>query len=79
MGRNEWRGEWEWPLARTHWTDAFLGAGGRLSFAPPADGESPDRFEYDPDNPVPSLGAQNQTMDVAGPRDRRRSRSVRTS
>ena len=72
MGANRWRGEEEWPLARTRWTDAFLSSGGRLSFegAPP-DGSEPDRFTYDPADPVPSWGAQYQTMDLGGPRDRR--------
>jgi putative CocE/NonD family hydrolase len=71
MGANAWRGEQEWPLARTRWTDVFLGSSGRLSFERPTTADPPDRFTYDPADPVPSLGAQNQTMDVAGPRDRR--------
>jgi len=72
MGANRWRGEWEWPLARTAWTDAFLQPGGGLSLEspPPADA-APARFTYDPDDPVPSWGAQYQTADFGGPRDRR--------
>jgi len=84
MGRNEWRGEHEWPIARTRWTDVFLESGGgantsggdgRLSFEGPpgasSPASSPDRFAYDPADPVPSWGAQYQSSDLGGPRDRR--------
>ena len=84
MGRNAWRDEHEWPIARTQWTDAYLASGGsantadgdgRLVFgAPPqldAGGTSPDEFTYDPADPVPSWGAQYQSADLGGPRDRR--------
>ena len=65
MGRNEWRDEWEWPLARTRHTEMFLASGGsangatgdgRLAFDTPAGAKS-DRFTYDPANPVPTLGS----------------------
>ena len=69
--RNEWRGEWEWPIARTQWTDEFLQPGGRLSIAPPPAEAAPSTFTYDPDDPVPSWGAQYQSADFGGPRDRR--------
>ncbi|MEW5980012.1 MAG: CocE/NonD family hydrolase [Acidobacteriota bacterium] len=70
MGRNQWRSENEWPLARTKFTKYFLhskgGARGRdgdgvLSITAPIE-EPADRFLYDPKSPVPSLGsgAQNQ-------------------
>lgn len=64
MGRNAWRGESEWPLARTLWTKYYLHSGGRangrlgdgsLSTAAPGD-EPPDEFGYDPRTPVPTLG-----------------------
>lgn len=64
MGENRWRGENEWPLARTRYTDVFLRSGGRanslsgdgaLSFAQPGD-EQPDRYVYDPNDPVPTRG-----------------------
>ena len=83
MGRNEWRHENEYPLARTQWTKMFLHGegphdaqedtvgGGTLSLNAPSSNELPDRFRYDPDNPVPSWGAQYQSMDRGGPRDRR--------
>ena len=65
MGENVWRDEWEWPLSRTQWTPLYLNSGGNansvrgdgtLSFQPPDTPESYDRFQYDPANPVPSLG-----------------------
>ena len=67
MGINEWRDEYEWPLARTDWQAWHLHSGGRaqsvrgdgrLALAPPAD-EPGDTFEYDPHFPVQTLGGAN--------------------
>jgi len=58
MGRNAWRDEYEWPLARTRWTNLYLGAGGTLSPQIPAD-PRPDRYIYDPNDPVPTLGGNH--------------------
>ena len=64
MGDNTWRGEQEWPLARTRWTRWYLHSHGRangldgdgqLTTDPPRD-EPADRFTYDPSDPVPTLG-----------------------
>jgi putative CocE/NonD family hydrolase len=64
MGRNAWRDEHEWPLARTQYVKYYLhskgGANtrsgdGTLSIAEPGD-EPPDSFVYDPAAPVPSVG-----------------------
>jgi hypothetical protein len=64
MGVNRWRDESEWPLARMRSTPYYLHSAGRangaggdgvLSPAGPAD-ESPDRFVYDPADPVPTRG-----------------------
>ncbi len=64
MGRNEWREEDEWPLARAQSTKYFLhsdgGANslrgnGSLSPAAPRS-ESADHYVYDPSNPVPTIG-----------------------
>ncbi|MBI1773838.1 MAG: CocE/NonD family hydrolase [Proteobacteria bacterium] len=83
MGENKWHFESEWPLARTRWTEFYLGAGGApgdadgrsqhgsLSLEPPAGGEAPDRFRYDPNDPVPTWGGAYQMKDLGGPRDRR--------
>ena len=64
MGKNEWRGENEWPLARTRFTPYYLHSQGRansrfgdgvLSLEKP-ETEPADRFVYDPAFPVPSVG-----------------------
>jgi putative CocE/NonD family hydrolase len=64
MGKNEWRGENEWPLARTQFTQVYLSSAGHansrfgdgvLSLDRPAE-ELPDHYAYDPRSPVPSTG-----------------------
>ena len=64
MGENRWRGEQEWPLARTQYTRYYLHAeapantrngGGTLSTSPPGD-EPPDTYIYDPKDPAATLG-----------------------
>ena len=81
MGDNEFRFENEWPLARTRYTNYYLhsrgGANslhgnGALSTEMPGD-EPPDRYSYDPNDPVPTLGGQIMAiqMTVSGPWDRR--------
>ena len=80
MGANTWRFENEWPLARTKWTKYFLASdgeaaaeGGQLNVeGTGGSGKSgTDSFTYDPADPVPSWGAQYQSFDLCGPRDRR--------
>ena len=58
MGCNRWRDEWEWPLARTRFTDWFLRSDGRLTREPPGD-EPPDRYDYDPADPAPTHGGNH--------------------
>jgi uncharacterized protein len=69
MGTNVWRNELEWPLARTLWTPYYLHSGGKantlygdgvLSPDLPTN-EPPDRYDYDPNDPVPTLGGNNST------------------
>ena len=64
MEENRWRGEQEWPLARTQYTRYYLHAeapantrngGGTLSTSPPGD-EPPDTYTYDPKDPAATLG-----------------------
>jgi hypothetical protein len=81
MGRDAWRNEDEWPLARTRYTRFHLHSDGHanslrgdgtLSTSPPAADAPPDRFVYDPENPVYTLGGQISTHgEVRGPKDRR--------
>ena len=75
MGRNEWRDEPAWPLERAVETRFYLHKAGRLSTAEPGD-EPPDRFTYDPTDPVPTIGGANSGPARAlpmkrGPRDQR--------
>ena len=66
MGENVWRDESEFPLARTRYTKYYLhsarGANGpvsdgELNLTPPGP-ERADQFEYDPKNPVPTIGGR---------------------
>jgi predicted acyl esterase len=79
MGENRWRTEHEWPLARTRFTPWYLHSGGQansrhgngtLSLSPP-EAEPPDRFSYDPTNPVPTRGGNNLVGPPAGPFDQK--------
>ena len=82
MGRNEWVYEREYPLARTEYKPFYFASGGganssrgdgRLTWDKPAGTSTADRFRYDPDDPVPSLGGNNccGTPTPAGPMDQR--------
>lgn len=57
MGKNVWRDEHEFPLARTRYTKYFLRASRALNTDNPAD-EQADGYEYDPANPVPTIGGR---------------------
>lgn len=80
-GENVWRGFDHWPPARAQEETFFLHSGGRANsfFGDGALGsrrpgsESPDRFDYNPDDPVPTLGGQHIGIpDLApGPVDQR--------
>src|SRR5581483_9722825 len=56
MGRNEWRDEQEFPLARTRYTEYYLHKNA-LSVSKPGD-EAPESYQYDPANPVPTIGGR---------------------
>lgn len=66
MGDNAWRDENEFPLARTRYTRYFLhstrGANsiegdGLLNTSPP-ESERAETYDYDPKNPVPTIGGR---------------------
>ncbi len=82
MGRNEWVLENEYPLARTNYRPLYFASGGnantdrgdgRLTWNKPGGSSAADRFRYDPNDPVPSVGGNNccGTPTPAGPRDQR--------
>ncbi len=77
MGRNQWRNEQEWPLERTQYTPYYfhsqgsansLEGDGTLNAVVPGD-EPADRYVYDPDDPVPTLGGCNLGRVPVGPHD----------
>lgn len=82
MGKNYWRYENEWPLARTQWTKFYLHSQGNansvngdgwLSIEPPQD-EPSDQFDYDPNNPVLTMGGA-KLLPPSGSLDQREAES----
>ncbi|HYZ84753.1 MAG TPA: CocE/NonD family hydrolase [Bryobacteraceae bacterium] len=81
MGINKWQHAQDWPLPDTKFTPFYLGGGGQANTAtgngvlsdgkPSASGL--DKYAYDPNNPVPTLGGNNccGTPTLAGPKDQR--------
>jgi uncharacterized protein len=83
MGHNEWVLENEYPLARTDYRPLYFASGGnantdrgdgRLTWNKAGGSSTADRFRYDPNDPVPSVGGNNccGTPTAAGPRDQRK-------
>ncbi|MHC4167240.1 MAG: CocE/NonD family hydrolase [Planctomycetota bacterium] len=75
-----WRMEDQWPLASTKFTDYYLSTpdGSRLGTLEPQPSrkEEPTRYSYDPDDPVPTLGANGShypvpALIIVGPTDQR--------
>jgi putative CocE/NonD family hydrolase len=61
---NEWRGFGAWPVPGTEWTPYFLGSRGAANgqtgdgtLSPKTGGSEPDRYNYDPRDPVMSVMA----------------------
>jgi putative CocE/NonD family hydrolase len=55
MGENRWRGYEEWPVPGSYTERWHLHAGGLLSRERPSRSE-PDEYDYDPRDPVPTVG-----------------------
>ena len=79
MGPDVWRFENEWPLARTQFTKYYIRSSGKANgdqgdgtlMSSPAQDEPPDRYAYDPEDPVPTLGGQISThREIRGRKDR---------
>ena len=82
MGKNEWRNEAAWPLARAKETSYYLHSAGKANSAD-GDGaltqakpqnDAADAFVYDPATPVSTVGGPlccDGTHLPAGPRDQR--------
>ncbi len=65
MGANRWNSAAQWPPAQARTVRMYLRSGGganslngdgRLSASAPPAGEAPDRYVYDPANPVQTIG-----------------------
>jgi hypothetical protein len=52
-----WRTEADWPLPRTRFTRFYFHADGTLSPRLPGAGVTPTTYTFDPDHPVPTIGA----------------------
>lgn len=67
MGANRWKSARSWPLPETQWTRYYLGRERSLSTVAPVGSQDPDRYVYDPANPVPSLGGHSCCSAESGP------------
>jgi putative CocE/NonD family hydrolase len=52
MGRNQWRDSNSWPIPNTSRRALYLRSEGRLAWEPPSAAETPDRFRFDPNDPL---------------------------
>ena len=68
MGSNVWKTATSWPIPTTEYRDYFLSSDGhansvmgdgKLVATAPDSGEAPDHYDYDPHNPVPSVGGHS--------------------
>jgi uncharacterized protein len=83
LGTNEWRDFDDWPPPGAAPQKFFLRSSGNangsagdgaLNSATPTAGETPDKFTYDPANPVPTRGGPlccNNALLEAGPKDQK--------
>lgn len=58
-----WRDEREWPLARTRYTSYYLHEDGTLSTAAPSADRSLTSYDFDPRDPVPTIGGNISSGD----------------
>ena len=72
MGENRWRGYDEWPVPSAREEQWYLREGGGLSRENPSQ-SPPDEYDYDPEDPVPTLGGAVLLPPIlgSGPRDQR--------
>ncbi|MDP9410708.1 MAG: CocE/NonD family hydrolase [Actinomycetota bacterium] len=73
MGENRWRGYEEWPPPGARQEDWHLRSGGGLEREPGGAGDDPASYDYDPEDPVPTVGGPILMAPIhrAGPRDQR--------
>jgi putative CocE/NonD family hydrolase len=73
MGENCWRDYEEWPVPGSREEDWYLISDGSLRREPGGSGDQPARYDYDPEDPVPTIGGSVLMADIhrPGPRDQR--------
>ncbi|MGD9157477.1 MAG: CocE/NonD family hydrolase [Desulfobacteraceae bacterium] len=81
MGTNQWRKESGWPVPGTEYQPFYLNGsgkantlnGGGILSTEPQGNESPDKYVFDPLEPVPTVGGQVLLPggNATGPRDQR--------
>jgi uncharacterized protein len=73
MGENRWRDYEEWPPPGSREEDWFMISGGSLRREPGGVGDKPASYDYDPEDPVPTVGGAILLADIhrPGPRDQR--------
>ena len=73
MGENCWRGYEEWPVPGSREEEWYLRSDGSLRREPGGAGDEASRYDYDPDDPVPTVGGSILMADIhrPGPRDQR--------
>jgi len=73
VDHRSWTGTDSWAGVPRAAQSLYLRAGGQLTAAPPGAGESPDSYDYDPNDPTPSFGGARFTPDEPttpdGPQD----------
>ncbi len=76
MGADKWKTAPAWPLPNTRWTTYYLSGPGGVGMGvrkgalvpePPKQPQQPDRYYYDPLNPVPSAGGHSCCGASSGP------------
>jgi putative CocE/NonD family hydrolase len=73
MGENRWRGYEEWPVPGSHEEEWYLRTGGVLHRELGGVGDEDAGYDYDPEDPVPTVGGPILMADIhrPGPRDQR--------
>ena len=73
MGENRWRAYEEWPPPGSREEEWFMISDGSLRRGPGKAGDEPASYDYDPDDPVPTVGGPILLADIhrPGPRDQR--------
>ncbi|SRR5579884_615699 len=75
MGAHVWKTTTAWPIPGTRWTKYYLSSNGHASSVTgdgqlltdePPGGQEPDTYDYDPRNPVPSVGGHSCCAALTG-------------